>query len=335
MSIDPAFSQSALVLDTQSRIHLTSFPTSRSIIDDQTTYYWRVKHFDNGNLDSDWSDAFSFTTTGSGSDTNGNGIPDAQELEPGSLVDLNGDGVPDVNQITGQYKVLETILGEGPIGVESPANATIASVESVDPAIFPDTPEGSKPETLFLGLLNFRIRVQTPGDPVDLNIYFSTPAPGNSRWFKFSTNSGWGVLPESHAIFHSDRNSLVLNLKDGGPDDDDGVENGFIVDPGGVGALVSSTPPPDGEAGIEDNCFITTASADRKNTAGAHEWTWGNFSIPGAILLMFLMIRVICGRKKCKQLNRQKGQGKNGEIAQDVDGDGDQQTPAHFITHGE
>jgi hypothetical protein len=46
-----------------------------------------------------------------------------------------------------------------------------------------------------------------------------------STWYDFS----------SYAKFSSDRKSVTLTLRDGGPSDADGIANGVIVDPAGIG----------------------------------------------------------------------------------------------------
>jgi len=66
-----------------------------SILDEGTTYYWRVRFYDNNSAASDWSETYSFTTFTTSNDTDLNAIPDDQEVD--ETVDLDGDGISDID----------------------------------------------------------------------------------------------------------------------------------------------------------------------------------------------------------------------------------------------
>jgi chitinase len=51
---------------------------------------------------------------------------------------------------------------------------------------------------------------------------------------------GWEIYPEQYVSISDDRRSITITLVDGGVGDDDGVVNGLIVDPSGLGGSSSS-----------------------------------------------------------------------------------------------
>ena len=62
----------SFVLDVTSTSHLTSLVVPESVLDEGTTYYWRVMFCDNNNDESEWSDPYSFTTLTTSDDTDSN-----------------------------------------------------------------------------------------------------------------------------------------------------------------------------------------------------------------------------------------------------------------------
>ena len=256
-----------LVLDVTSPTSLTTLVLSATLLQTGTTYFWRIQYFDSQNAASGWSQSFSFTTTATSNDTNGNGIPDDQELDPSSTVDLNDDGIPDVDQITDQYKVLNTVVGDGQVGISvANPNVVIEYLEATDPDQFPDTGDTAAPQDTILGLIDFRIRVQNSGDAQSITVYLSEPAPSGYQWYKYGPVKGWYVF--SDAVFSSDRRSLAITLTDGDAGDTDGLTNGILIDPGGAGTAddgsESADKPKSGSSGINGGsamCFITTAGS--------------------------------------------------------------------------
>ncbi len=85
-----------------------------------------------------------------------------------------------------------------------------------------------------------------------MTVYFSETAPENARWYKYNSVEGWQNYSD-HAVFSDDMTSVVITLQDGGIGDDDGIENGIIVDPSGYGVNDSL----ESEAG--SGCFVKAA----------------------------------------------------------------------------
>ncbi|MGD8676235.1 MAG: hypothetical protein PVG81_10565 [Desulfobacterales bacterium] len=252
------------LLDLVSPVSLTTLILPGSVLTEEAVYYWRVRYFDSYEAGSEWSETFAFKTTPTSRDGNGNGIPDALELDAASLADLDQNGIPDVSQISDQFKALNTIDGSGQIAFETTnPNDIIVFVESCDPEAYPDEGGQSKPGDIRFGLLSFRLRIQNIGAAVTVAVYFSAPLPDSYKWYKYDLVKGWHIYTD--AVFSADRRSLTFTLTDGGDGDTDGLANGIIVDPAGAGSNVTGAvaTPISGSAGIGGSggvCFIAAAA---------------------------------------------------------------------------
>lgn len=220
---------SSTVLNVISTVHLTTMTVPHLALTERTTYYWRVRFYDNHSRVSQWSNTFSFSTLTLGNDRNGNGIPDSQEND---TVDLNEDGTPDAQQDF--IKSLNTIGGNGQTGVSIQSALTVTSIERIE-SIDPETiSENAHPANMTLDLLAFTLNVVNKGDLAHVTVYFSEAAPVNAKWYIYDSIKGWMDYSE-YAIFSADRKSVLLEVKDGGHGDSDGLQNRIIVDPGGYG----------------------------------------------------------------------------------------------------
>jgi hypothetical protein len=217
----------ACVLDIQVPNALTSLTVPKLVLDEGTPYFWRAQFIDSKGTASAWSDYEFFATITTDADLNTNGIPDAQEVA--STVDLDKDGLKDNQQTS-----IKSVKMEGTsvqIGVSikgSPTALAIEAVESEDPQQ-PDAYASGKPRRMPFGLINFKIAVATPGDQAIVKLYFSEAVHPSSKWYKYDPIAGTWYDFSAYAKFASDRRSVTLTLKDGGPGDDDGVANGVIV----------------------------------------------------------------------------------------------------------
>jgi hypothetical protein len=201
-----------------------------------------------------------FLTDVNREDRDGNGIPDHQEVD--ASVDLDADGTADIDQ--DDIKSVYVEGGTAQIGVSIRDSLTVQSIAAIESENPDDLDEDSgadgRPESMPFGLLNFKLIVDFPGDEAVVTIYLSEPAPPDTTWYKYDpVNSDW-VDYSDYIEFSDDRKSAYLTLIDGGFGDADGLENGVIIDPLGLGtpaAAISSG------ASSSAGCFISTANHDR------------------------------------------------------------------------
>ena len=229
-----------VVLDVTSTTELTSLQIPRLVLDENTVYQWRAMFTDNRGGSSAWSQAGSFATDFDLLDSNGNGIPDDQEVD--GVTDLDGDGVPD-DAMSG-IKSIVVADGTHKIGIQaggSGGGAFITSIESADEDVIDfDVDVDGIIDQMPFGMVNFKLIVNTPGDEAVVTVHFSESVPAKGRWYKFDPmHRVWSDF-SSHTVFRADRKSMTLTLRDGGAGDADGVANGIIIDPAGVAVPSSS-----------------------------------------------------------------------------------------------
>ena len=118
------------------------------------------------------------------------------------------------------------------------------------------------PENLNFGLLDIKVKVDTPGGTATVVVYLPQPAPDGYKWYKYSSTGGWKDF-SAWAIFSPARDQVTLTMTDGGTGDDDGLRNGVIADPSGLGTSPSTPAISVGGnawGGGSGGCFIGTAS---------------------------------------------------------------------------
>ncbi len=204
---------------------------------------------------SDESDA-EFSILDTGSDTDGDAIPDFEERGPTGLDDMydgNQFGGPDWNEST----AASLFSFDGSRYVTFEASGDISNMQALEP------PAGAPAEVMFpYGIFSFQIDVASDGAPATVTMFFSdndeTPdtywkegeRPGIPfEWYEFFDDG------ETGAQIDGINNTVTLFFVDGSRGDDDVTANGIISDPGGPGV---TAPPPPEEGGSD--CFIATAA---------------------------------------------------------------------------
>ena len=146
------------------------------------------------------------------------------------------------------------------------SSKSIVHLKSTDPATITD--DANRPDELVTDLIHYKIRVDHPGDSAQITIYLSEPAPEDSEWYDYNLIDGW---QEMNVTFNADRTSLTFTLTDGGVGDADGVANGKIVDPSGLGIIsggsgTGSLSSAGAEGTSGGGCFINTSfsKSDKK-----------------------------------------------------------------------
>ena len=277
---------STLILDENSLSQLTAYHVSEMVLDTDTVYYWRVRFIDSRNGASDWSETATFTTLAAeeSDDTDINGIPDSQEVN--GTVDLNGNGTPDRDEV-GVIMSAYTVEGQTVIGVVAASpGATLASIKSIPCDTIPD-----QSVAMNFGLIGFKLYLNAGVTTATVKIHFGIAVPSDAKLYKYTADNGWRVY--RNAVLAADGKSITLMLEDGGMGDEDGVQNGVIVDPSGIAYTDSdsaslSTGGLSSGGGGGGGCFITTLQGAGQSwvDAGSGIWQWLKQSIGRCLALV-------------------------------------------------
>jgi hypothetical protein len=211
----------------------------------------------------------------SDADTDGDRIPDNEE----GYSDADQDGIPDFqdaidvcNVMPEQVATQNAFLIEGEPGVCLRKGNTLAAGETGGLELTTSDLEnsiGADDAAVFVGGIFDYIATGLPeaGQSYQIVLPQLAPVPAGAVYRKYSENMGWGTFVENaNNQLHSTAGTLgycpppasvlwtsglteghwcvQLTLEDGGPNDNDGVANGTIVDPGGVSVLLTSNTMP-------------------------------------------------------------------------------------------
>jgi hypothetical protein len=145
------------------------------------------------------------------------------------------------------------------MGIKPGSGAALVSLYPVDPASDNIGDRNEMPEDMIYGLIDFKIKVNTPGSSATVTIFLPESVPQGYKWYKYSQNRGWYDY-SANVAFNSERNQLSLTLVDGATGDDDGERNGIIEDPSGLGVARDDNDGNSGGGG--GGCFIGTLVND-------------------------------------------------------------------------
>jgi hypothetical protein len=140
------------------------------------------------------------------------------------------------------------------------------------------------------GLLNFNLSVDRIGGTAVVEIYLSGNVSENAQAYKYDTVNGWYAFPVQFK-----NGTYVIEIKDGGLGEIDGVAKGGVVDPIGLSVTnaVSANIKSDGVSGGGGGCFISAAG-----TGISDNWLRYLFSfLFSAILAIFKLTKYT--RKCC------------------------------------
>jgi hypothetical protein len=144
------------------------------------------------------------------------------------------------------------------MGLKTGSGAVLVSLYPVDPASDTIGDRDDMPEDMIYGLIDFKIKVNTPGSSATVTIFLSESVPKGYKWYKYSQNRGWYDY-SANVSFNGERDQLNLTLIDGGTGDDDGEQNGMIEDPSGLGvAPADNDNDGNSSSGGSGGCFIGT-----------------------------------------------------------------------------
>ena len=256
---------SDLVYQAIENVRLTSCQVPEGVLDPETTYIWRVRYIDNNGIASNWSETWSFITPADIDDSDGNGIPDDQEVQAGDDIDLDGDGTPD-DDPADDMVTIKTVVDGMQVGLsldESSNIANLISLRSIDPADITGTGLPSNYNMAF-GLISFKVEVINSADPVTAVFYFNQPLADDFQWVKYDAINGVQDYT-SETVISPDRRRIEITLIDGDTGDADNTVNNFVVDPSGPAVITTGGGGGSGRINFQGpgeggRCFIATAA---------------------------------------------------------------------------
>ncbi len=208
-------------------------------------------------------------------DSDGDLIPDNQE----GYNDNDEDGIPDYldaiaecNVMPQQAATQDSFLVEGDAGVCIRKGNTLAAGETGGLQLTSDELNSATNDADDFGNVGGIFDYIASGLPVDGQSYRIVfpqivPIPSNAVYRKYNNASGWNAFvedadnqihssagqegfcpPPASELWVEGLNAgdwcVQLTIVDGGSNDDDGIANGTIVDPGGVAVVNSSNTTP-------------------------------------------------------------------------------------------
>ena len=115
-----------------------------------------------------------------------------------------------------------------------------STLDNLTPVSESELPEEGKPDLEFpYGFFSFTITLPEGHTTAIVTITFPSPLPVGTQYWKYHEPEGWIDVTSLLGDDDGDR-VLTLTLTDGGLGDDDGVQNGVIVDQGAPG--IPATP---------------------------------------------------------------------------------------------
>ncbi|NLS12186.1 DUF4347 domain-containing protein [Vibrio sp. SM6] len=215
-----------------------------------------------------------------GQDSDGDLIPDDQE----GFADSDNDGIPDYQDAISQCNVLQeqalesqSYLVEGQPGVCLRKGVTLASNQTGGAQLMTSELVADTEAENIGGVFDFvAYGLPTAGQTYQVVFPQRLPIPANAVYRKYKETTGWVDFQTDASNYVSStlgeegycpppgdsawRVGLTeghwcvqLTIQDGGPNDDDGMANGSIVDPGGVSTTSKNTLP----VAFNDNVYVT------------------------------------------------------------------------------
>lgn len=279
------FSASDIVFQsTGDTSNLTAITLPPGVLQQNTTYYWRVSYKDNRGVSSNNSTGTSFTTltvtmAGTTSVTpattavtsGGNEVTTLSTTTlPAATVTVSSALLADystvncgttANTATDSVAIVKAKGGidKDVLGIVTPAGTIIETVTTTTTS---DTAFTQAPPTTFTfpyGVVSFRVTDVTVGSTVNVTIYTPSALPADAVWYKYSAANGWlkitstgtynasDTLLSANTTFNVVSGKGVLSIKDNDVADVSTEVIGgkaVIVDPGAPGIPVPAPAAP-------------------------------------------------------------------------------------------
>ena len=232
---------------------------------------------------------------------------------------MDQDGKLDGDQ--GSIKCVKTKGQKSQLGISFEGSDTVSAIEYLayqDPRSL-NSLSSNIPNSFPFGLIDFRLLVAKPGDQAVITVYFSDRAPKDAKWYKYDPIEGIWLDYSAYAEYGGNRKSITLLLEDGGMGDADGVANGIIVDPSGVGvdpadSSSGASGSGEGSGGSVSSCFISS-TAYESSTDPKAGFLPELLSIARTIILQLLILIAVGRSVLIRKLieKHKKGNLKNSE----------------------
>lgn len=144
-----------------------------------------------------------------------------------------------------------------PVGIRVESGGVLTWLAAIDPGDNRIADRTQMPDNLIYGLIDLELRTDQPGGSVEVSIFLSDPVPDGYRWYKYSADEGW-LDYSTRTVVNDTRDQIRITLIDGGAGDDDGRQDGMIVDPSGLGTAAPVIRDSGGGGG--SGCFIGAAA---------------------------------------------------------------------------
>jgi hypothetical protein len=154
------------------------------------------------------------------------------------------------------------ILSKGSKGYEGikVKGGKFTRLDFIDPSAISESKD--RPGNVTYDLIDMEIEVDEPGATAIVTVSLPGYVPAEYGWYKYSPNRSWYDF-SANAVFNAARDQVTITLTDGDIGDDDGLANGIIVDPSGLGTATGSSGDaslPVGSGSGGSGCFIATAA---------------------------------------------------------------------------
>lgn len=153
------------------------------------------------------------------------------------------------------------------LGINVDGGGILTSLHALDPENDSISDRAGMPQNLVYGLIDFKIKVDNPGDETTITIYLPEAIPDGYQWFKYNIDDGWYDYSDNVTL-NTKGDQVRLSLVDGGIGDDDKNQNGVVSDPLGLGTLPSNATATDsGGGGGGGGCFIESTRSGSRSTS--------------------------------------------------------------------
>ena len=150
--------------------------------------------------------------------------------------------------------VVSTNNGKAGIGLQGGTDVVVEYLKALDDDYLNGLP--SRP-SLPLGAVDFRLALEDDIITGTVTVYFSQAVGEDAFWWKYDEAQGW--YKYRNVTLSDDRKSMEIVFADGGEGDADGLQNGYILDPGGPG-YSSDNDKNKVWGDFTEDCFISECS---------------------------------------------------------------------------